>query len=108
MSEPTVNIHEAKTHLSRLLERVEAGEELEIKRALGKLEAPDGLVDAIEASALQALPISLEDAERAGRLPPHHRDPFDRMLVAQAVRLDAVIVSRDEAFAPYGPEVLRA
>jgi len=82
--------------------------EIEIKRALGKLEAPDGLVDAIEASAMQALPISLEDAERAGRLPPHHRDPFDRMLVAQAMRLDAVIVSRDEAFAPYGPEVLRA
>jgi PIN domain nuclease of toxin-antitoxin system len=82
--------------------------EIEIKRALGKLEAPDGLVDAIEASAFQGLPISLEDAERAGRLPPHHRDPFDRMLVVQAMRLDAVIVSRDDAFAPYELEVLRA
>ena len=82
--------------------------EIEIKRALGKLEAPDGLVDAIDASALQALPISLEDAERSGRLPSHHRDPFDRMLVAQAIRLDAVIVSRDDAFAPYGLDVLRA
>jgi PIN domain nuclease of toxin-antitoxin system len=82
--------------------------EIEIKRALGKLEAPDGLVDAIEASALEALPITLEDAERASRLAPHHRDPFDRMLVAQAMRLDAVIVSRDDAFAPYGLDVLRA
>ena len=82
--------------------------EIEIKRALGKLEAPDGLVDAVEAAALQALPISLDDAERAGRLPPHHRDPFDRMLVAQAMRLEAVIVSRDDAFAPYGLDVLRA
>ena len=82
--------------------------EIEIKRTLGKLEAPDGLVDAIDASALQALPISLEDAERSGRLPSHHRDPFDRMLVAQAIRLDAVIVSRDDAFAPYGLDVLRA
>jgi PIN domain nuclease of toxin-antitoxin system len=82
--------------------------EIEIKRALGKLEAPDGLVDAVEASAFQALPISLTDAERAGRLPPHHRDPFDRMLVAQAMRLDALIVSRDDAFAPYGLEVLPA
>jgi PIN domain nuclease of toxin-antitoxin system len=82
--------------------------EIEIKRALGKLQAPDGLVDAIEASAFQALPISPTDAERAGRLPPHHRDPFDRMLVAQAMRLDAVIVSRDDAFAPYGLEVLPA
>jgi PIN domain nuclease of toxin-antitoxin system len=82
--------------------------EIEIKRALGKLDAPDGLVDAVEASAFQALPISPADAERAGRLPPHHRDPFDRMLVAQAMRLDAVIVSRDDAFAPYGLEVLPA
>jgi len=82
--------------------------EIEIKRALGKLQAPDGLVDAIEASAFQALPISLTDAERAGRLPPHHRDPFDRMLVAQAMRLDTVIVSRNDAFAPYGLEVLPA
>jgi PIN domain nuclease of toxin-antitoxin system len=82
--------------------------EIEIKRALGKLEAPDELVDAVEASAFQALPISLADTERAGRLPSHHRDPFDRMLVVQAIRLDAVIVSRDDAFAPYGLEVLPA
>jgi PIN domain nuclease of toxin-antitoxin system len=54
------------------------------------------------------LPISLADAERAGRLPPHHRDPFDRMLVAQAMRLDAVIVTRDSAFEPYGVNVLSA
>jgi PIN domain nuclease of toxin-antitoxin system len=82
--------------------------EIEIKRALGKLSAPDGLVDAVEKSGFQALPISLADAERASRLPPHHRDPFDRMLVAQAFRLGAVIVSRDDAFEPYDPEVLRA
>jgi PIN domain nuclease of toxin-antitoxin system len=82
--------------------------EIEIKRALGKLESPDGLVDAVEASTFQALPISLIDAERAGRLSPHHRDPFDRMLVAQAMRLDALIVSRDDAFVAYGLDVLRA
>jgi PIN domain nuclease of toxin-antitoxin system len=82
--------------------------EIEIKRALGKLEAPNGLVEAVAASTFQALPITLEDAERAGRLPPHHRDPFDRMLVAQAMRLDAVIVSRDDAFAPHRLDVLPA
>jgi PIN domain nuclease of toxin-antitoxin system len=48
------------------------------------------------------------DGERAGRLPAHHRDPFDRMLVAQASRLDAVIVTRDAAFAPYDVNVLAA
>lgn len=82
--------------------------EIEIKRALGKLTAPDGLVDAIEVTGFGTLPITAADAETAGRLPAHHRDPFDRMLVAQAVRLDAVIVSRDGAFAPYEPEVLQA
>ena len=82
--------------------------EIEIKRALGKLAAPDGLVDAIEASSLGSLPILATDGERAGRLPAHHRDPFDRMLVAQALRIDAVIVTRDSAFEPYGVDVLAA
>jgi PIN domain nuclease of toxin-antitoxin system len=82
--------------------------EIEIKRALGKLTAPDGLVDAVEASEFGSLPIIAIDAERAARMPPHHRDPFDRMLVAQAIRLEAAIVSRDAAFAPYGIDVLPA
>ena len=80
--------------------------EIEIKRALGKLEAPDGLVDAIDASSFQALPISLEDAERSGRLPPHHRDPFDRMLVAQAIVEQAILLSADSVFAAYPVQVL--
>jgi PIN domain nuclease of toxin-antitoxin system len=80
--------------------------EIEIKRALGKLTAPAGLVEAIEASGIGTLPITADDAEKAGRVPSHHRDPFDRMLIAQAERLDAVVVSRDPAFAPYGTMVL--
>jgi PIN domain nuclease of toxin-antitoxin system len=82
--------------------------EIEIKRALGKLDAPEGLVDAIEATDLGALPISLRDAEIAARLPAHHRDPFDRMLVAQAQRLDAIVVTRDDVFGRYGVESLPA
>jgi PIN domain nuclease of toxin-antitoxin system len=75
--------------------------EISIKRALGKLESPDGLVAALGPAGLGSLPITLGDAESAGALPPHHRDPFDRMLIAQAKRLDAVIVSRDAAFERY-------
>jgi len=82
--------------------------EIEIKRAIGTLSAPEGLVDALGQASLGTLPITAIDAERAGRLPLHHRDPFDRMLVAQALRLDAVIVSRDPSFEPYGVEVLVA
>lgn len=82
--------------------------EIEIKRALGKLDAPASLVQAVEEAGFDALPMSGTDAERAGRLPAHHRDPFDRMLVAQAGRLDAVIVTRDGAFDAYDVEVLPA
>ena len=82
--------------------------EIEIKRALGKLSAPDGLVAAVDAAGFDVLPITGHDAERAGSLPAHHRDPFDRMLVAQADRVGAIVVSRDTAFVAYGTDVLSA
>ena len=82
--------------------------EIEIQRALGKLEAPDDLIDAIASAGFGAVPITTSDATRAARLPAHHRDPFDRMLVAQATRLDAIVVSRDQSFAAYDVEVLAA
>ena len=82
--------------------------EIEIKRALGKLDAPSGLVTAVEAAGFDVLPITGHDAEKAGSLPAHHRDPFDRMLVAQADRVGAIVVSRDTAFMVYGTDVLKA
>ena len=82
--------------------------EIEVKRALGKLTAPDEIVEAIESAGFDGLAITAADAANAGRLPSHHRDPFDRMLVAQAGRLDALIVSRDRSFEPYDVEVLPA
>ncbi len=82
--------------------------EIGIKRALGKLDAPAGLVDAIGETGFDVLPITGIDAELAGSLPAHHRDPFDRMLVAQAARVGAIVVSRDTAFLAYGTDVLTA
>ena len=82
--------------------------EIAIKRALGKLRAPAAIVPAIEQLGFSVVPITGQDAERAGALPMHHRDPFDRMVLAQALRLDAVVVSRDQAFDAYGVPVLRA
>ena len=75
--------------------------EIEIKRALGKLDAPEDLVEALEPAGFGSLPITLSDGATAARLPAHHRDPFDRVLVAQAKRLDAVVVSRDAVFEHY-------
>jgi PIN domain nuclease of toxin-antitoxin system len=82
--------------------------EIGIKRRLGKLEAPSDLIAAIETSGFDGLPVLLADGDRAAGLPLHHRDPFDRMLVAQALRLDAVIVTRDVAFGAYDVETLSA
>jgi PIN domain nuclease of toxin-antitoxin system len=82
--------------------------EIAIKRALGKLDAPGGLALALVDAGFAEAPITAVDGERAGTLDPHHRDPFDRMLVAQAQRLDAVIVTRDPVFAFYGVRTIAA
>lgn len=75
--------------------------EIAIKRALGKLDAPEPLEDELEAHGFRPLPISVAHAERAGGLPLHHKDPFDRMLVAQAQIEDLVLVTRDPAIGAY-------
>jgi PIN domain nuclease of toxin-antitoxin system len=75
--------------------------EVAIKRSLGKLEAPDDLAATLLDAGAQALPISLEHAAAVRDLPWHHRDPFDRLLIAQAVLERAAVVSTDPALAPY-------
>jgi PIN domain nuclease of toxin-antitoxin system len=82
--------------------------ELGIKHALGKLEIQAPLPEALERSGFTGVPITIDDGWLAGALPAHHRDPFDRMLVAQARRLDAIVISRDQAFRMYDVEVLEA
>jgi PIN domain nuclease of toxin-antitoxin system len=62
----------------------------------------------IDRSGFIEAPIAAVDAEQAAALEPHHRDPFDRMLVAQASRLRAVVVTRDTVFTLYGAETLAA
>ena len=82
--------------------------ELETKRIAGRLEAPEDLLGILERSDITTLPVTGADAIAAARLPLHHKDPFDRMLVAQAQRLEAVVVTRDRAFAVYDVHVLGA
>jgi len=82
--------------------------ELEIKRANGKLRFDVDLIVDAGRAGFDVIPISAADATAAARLPAHHRDPFDRMLVGQAQRLSATIVSRDRAFDSYDVERLPA
>ncbi len=82
--------------------------ELGIKRALGKLVLPEGLIAELEATGFEALPISMAHAELAPALPPHHRDPFDRMLVAQAQLERLMLVTADAALRPYEVALLSA
>jgi len=76
--------------------------EVSIKRSLGKLKAPEGFASTLIDAGARPLPITTAHAEAAGLLEWHHRDPFDRMLVAQATIEQAVLVCNDEALEPYG------
>lgn len=75
--------------------------EAAIKQVLGKLSLPEPLSLASADEGFEPLLVTFEHAERSGELPPHHRDPFDRLLVAQAQMEDLTLVSRDPAFALY-------
>lgn len=76
--------------------------EIAIKRALGKLEAPDDLEAAMAANRFLPLPVTIPHALAVATLPPHHRDPFDRLLIAQASHEGFKFVSRDGYVARYG------
>ncbi len=83
--------------------------EMTRKASLGKLPAywgNAGLARFLANEGFQLLPLTWEDAERANTLPPVHKDPMDRMLIAQALRLGAVIVTSDRMFEGYGVTTL--
>jgi PIN domain nuclease of toxin-antitoxin system len=80
--------------------------EIATKVRLGKLDDPQGVTDSLgvhlRTQGFRELPITLEHGRRAGKLPGPHKDPFDRMLIAQAQSEGLAIVSNDKAFDPYG------
>lgn len=78
-----------------------SGWEVAIKRARGRLRFRDVDRAMLAALRLTELPVSLAHGVEAGSLPPHHRDPFDRMLVAQARAEQLVLLSRDLVFDAY-------
>ena len=82
--------------------------EIGIKMALGKLSVPDDLRDHVVASGLRILGLTPEHGLGVARLPMHHLDPFDRLLIAQAREESLAVVTADRRFADYDVEVVDA
>jgi PIN domain nuclease of toxin-antitoxin system len=82
--------------------------EVSIKAAIGKLRLTASFADGVAQSGFVPLPINLHHAAVAGELPPHHRDPFDRMLLAQARLERLTLISHDRRLEPYGSAIIWA
>jgi PIN domain nuclease of toxin-antitoxin system len=82
--------------------------EIAIKLSLRKLVLPGDLMTAVEGMAAVTLPVQLAHIARVQHLPFHHRDPFDRMMIAQALEENLTIVTRDRAFRAYGVPLIAA
>jgi PIN domain nuclease of toxin-antitoxin system len=77
--------------------------EINIKAALGKLKADAAeVLAAVQPAGLSLLPITGEHAARVARLPTHHKDPFDRILIAQALTEPMILLTNDKALERYG------
>jgi len=82
--------------------------EITIKAQLDRLDPGTERIDQeITANGFVELPISAYHALVAGKLPPHHHDPFDRMLIAQAHVENLVVITHDKIFSDYKVNVLR-
>jgi PIN domain nuclease of toxin-antitoxin system len=82
--------------------------EIEIKAALGKLRVPDDLLTQMTAIRFDELPVRIEHALFLRRLPALHRDPFDRILIAQALCEGFTLVTADPVLREYPVRIIRA
>lgn len=80
--------------------------EIAIKSGLGKLAVRGTVADAIQDYGFSPLPVTIDHADAVRSLPPHHRDPFDRLLAVQARLEELTLVTKDPAFRPYGLRVV--
>lgn len=82
--------------------------EIGVKVAVGKLTVPGDLLDHVRRTGIRLLPLAAEHGLEVARLPLRHRDPFDRLLVAQARVERLVVVTADRRFADYGVRTIDA
>jgi PIN domain nuclease of toxin-antitoxin system len=81
--------------------------EIVIKKSLGKLKVSDRIFFLIEENFTE-LPVTIAHAQELAALPPHHADPFDRLLIAQARYEEATLITRDKQFEKYGIPLINA
>ena len=84
------------------------GWEIAVKTAKGRMKAPDNLAAMVDAKGFAHLPLTYHHAELAANLPLHHRDPFDRFLVAQAQAEGPILVTRDGHIPLYSVRTIAA
>lgn len=89
-----------------VLVSIASGWECAIKISLGRLRLPEPFERGVADSGFTSLPVDCADIAIVATLPWHHRDPFDRMLIAQAMRGGHRLVTADAAFAAYGIPLL--
>ncbi|MFC1532498.1 type II toxin-antitoxin system VapC family toxin [Thermodesulfobacteriota bacterium] len=82
--------------------------EIKIKQALGRLKIPKNFRKVLDEQSFEMLDITTEHAHAIGDLPPHHRDPFDRMLIAQAQVEGFTIITRDIRLKKYNAPYIEA
>ncbi len=75
--------------------------EIRIKQAIGKLEITPDFFSIVQQQGFEILSITAQHVNKVGSLPMHHRDPFDRMLIAQAMEEGLTIMTHDQAFEMY-------
>jgi PIN domain nuclease of toxin-antitoxin system len=101
-------VRQAITSADTVFVSVASAWEIAIKQALGKVRLPEAFATGVDHSGFARLTITFEHAAAAAALPRHHSDPFDRMLVAQAMAEGLRLVSADPAIAMYAADVLVA
>ena len=82
--------------------------EIWLKQSLGKLRLPVEFNERLAAESFESLPLTASHARQVALLPWHHRDPFDRMLVAQALVEKFILLTADEVLTAYGAAVYLA
>ena len=110
-NDPTLSV-EAKTAIAvadnLVFVSAASAWEIAIKKSLGKLEAPDDLAAQIEEKRFTPLAININHALAVEQLPYHHQDPFDRILIAQAIWEQLTIITRDRKFDRYDVAIIKS